>query len=131
LELLLTRDQKSGMMGMGAIKFILHIQAKLTPDEQALIKKYKMDDIAIYEKIPVANMAGALGGVGKLALGLASKALQLQFTVKDLVNGRTLEVKDIVEMMDAEEQIKDAAQNFHIILKAAANFKGEEVISFK
>lgn len=131
MELLIQREQKSGMLGMGGIKFLLTVKARLTPEEEALVKKYKMDDIIIFEKIPLAQAAEQFGGMTSLVVGIASKALDLRFLVKDLLGGKTVEVKDVAEAIAAEEQIKSAAKNFHTLLMAAANFKGEEVISFK
>jgi hypothetical protein len=131
MEVLLTKSQKKGMMGMGAVSFILEIQARLTEEEKALVKRYKMDDIIIFEKMPVNAAVSATGVVGKLAIGLASKVFQLQFYVKDLVNGRKIEAKDISEMIAAEAQIRGAAENFHNMLMASKYFEGEEVISFK
>jgi hypothetical protein len=115
MEVLLTKSQKKGMMGMGAVSFILEIQARLTEEEKALVKRYKMDDIIIFEKMPIHSAVNAAGVMGKLAIGLASK----------------IEAKDISEMIAAEAQIRGAAENFHNMLMASKYFEGEEVISFK
>ncbi|MGH9807380.1 MAG: hypothetical protein ACRD9W_08975, partial [Terriglobia bacterium] len=64
-------------------------------------------------------------GVGKLLL---FHAMNLTISVNDLVAGKKVECKDILEMLAAEQQIKDAALNFGRILEAAAHFGGEEVI---
>src|SRR3712207_5738530 len=48
MELLLRRDQQGGLMG--GVKFQLTAKAKLTDDESAAIKKYKMGDTILYEK---------------------------------------------------------------------------------
>ncbi len=130
MEVLLTKSQKKGMMGLGSVSFILEIKARLTDEEAALVKRYKMDDIIIYEKMPIHATANALGGLGKLAVGLASRAFQLQFQVRDLVNGRKIEAKDISEMLAAQEQIKEASENFHNMLMASKYFEGEEIIKF-
>lgn len=129
MELLLTRDQKNTMLGMGSVKFSLTVKAKLTDEEKAAVKKYKMDDIRIYESVPLDGVK-MLGGVSATLIGALSKALNLHFLVKDMVEGKTIEVKDIAEMIAAEEQIKEAARNFHALLKAASSYKGEEVITF-
>ena len=50
MELLLSRDQKNGMLGMGAIKFVLEARARLTDDEAVAVKKYKMGNSIVYEK---------------------------------------------------------------------------------
>ena len=130
MELLLSKSQEKGMMGLGAISFILDIKARLTSDEAELVKRYKMSDIVIYEKVPVSEMVKATGGIASGLLAVASKVLKLQFKVSDLVNGRQVKCKDIGEMISAHEQIESAAENFYNLLMAATHFEGEEVISY-
>ena len=118
------------MMGLGAISFILDIKARLTADEAELVKRYKMSDIVIYEKVPVSEMVKATGGIASGLLAIASKVLKLQFKVSDLVNGRQVKCKDIGEMISAHEQIESAAENFYNLLMAAKHFEGEQVITY-
>ncbi len=128
MELLLSKSQKSGLMG--GITFILHIKTKLTEAEQALVKKYKMGDEVVYEKLPVMAVSAGLGGIAGTITSLTAKALKLVFTVNDLVKGRTIECKDILDMIAAEAQIRDAADAFWTILVSATDFEGEEVITY-
>ena len=130
MELLLSKSQEKGMMGLGAISFILDIKARLTSDEAELVKRYKMSDIVIYEKVPVSEMVKATGGIASGLLAIASKVLKLQFKVSDLVNGRQVKCKDIGEMISAHEQIEGAAENFYNLLMAAKHFEGEQVITY-
>jgi hypothetical protein len=130
MELLLSKSQEKGMLGMGAISFILDVKTRLTPEEADLVKRYKMGDILIYEKVPVSEISKVTGGVATGLLAIASKVLKLQFKVSDLVNGRTVKCKDIGEMISAHEQIESAAENFYNLLMAAKNFEGEEVITY-
>ena len=123
MELHLSRGQKSGVMG--GVKFILNMKAALTPEEQKNVDKYRFSSELLYEQ-GSDKIAAA-----KSTLGLvAARLMQLRITVSDLAYGKTLECKDIVEMLEAEEAIKTAAQRFHILLNAAAKFEGEEVITF-
>ena len=115
---------------MGAISFVLDVKTRLTGEEAELVKRYKMGDILIYEKVPVSDMARVTGGLASGLLAIASKALKLQFKVSDLVNGRQVKCKDIGEMIAAHEQIESAAENFYNLLMAAKNFEGEEVITY-
>jgi hypothetical protein len=130
MELLLSKSQKKGMMGLGSISFILNIKTKLTDEENELVKRYKMGDLIVYEKVPISEMVGGMGSVATMFTAIASKALKLQFRVKDLVNGRQIECKDIGEMIAAHEQIESAAESFYHLLMAAKNFEGEEVITY-
>ena len=78
MEMLLSKSQKSGMMGLGSIIFVLDIKAKLTDEEAALVKRYKMGGTVLYEKVPgVTGLANKMGTVASIGMHLAAKALQL------------------------------------------------------
>lgn len=127
MKVLLRRDQKAGMMGIGKIAFILDVRAELTGDEQANIKKYKLGDTMLYEKSKIIDPGSGLLG---MASRLAIKAMNISVAVDDLIKGKQIECKDIVEMLAVEEQIKEACQTFKDVLTAAARFGGEEVIEY-
>ena len=123
MKLLLRRNQKSGMLGK--VTFMLDVRAELTPTEVDAIKKYKMGDTVLYQKMELLDRGSGLKG---LASRLAFKMMNIVVKVDDLVNGRHIECKDIVEMRAVEEQIKEACQNFKAVLETAAHFGGEEVV---
>lgn len=126
MKLLLRRDQKSGLIG-GKVAFILEVRAELDEEEAANVKKYKIGDTVIYKNYEVTDPGHGLLG---LASRVAFKALSLTITVNDLTRGKRIECKDIVEMLSAEEQIKEACQTFTDVLNAASQFGGEEVIEY-
>lgn len=122
MELLLTRDQVGGMMG--GIKFQLIAKAKLSDEETAAVKKYKMGDVILYEK-------QGQGPDPSSFLSLARHRFMVpRIQVQDLIWGKTIEAKDILEILDAEEQLKSAAQAFHRMLRAASTFGGETAHTF-
>ncbi len=121
---MLRRDQKSGMLS-SAVKFTLTVRAELTDEEQKWITTYKLGDTMLYEKMTMTDKGAGLLGV---ASRLAFKMVNITVSVNDLAKGKTVECKDIVEMIAVEEQIKDAAQTFKAVLLTAAQFGGEEVI---
>ncbi|MND07854.1 hypothetical protein D3C83_301130 [compost metagenome] len=59
---------------------------------------------------------------------MAFKMINLTISVNDLENGKQVDCKDIMEMLAVEVQIKEAAQNFRLVLDAASTFGGEEVL---
>lgn len=128
MELLLSKSQKSSMMGN--VSFVLNIRTKLNDEEQALVKKYKMGTEIVYEKLPITSMVGSMGAFTGALAAITAKALKLVFTVNDLVKGRTVECKDILDMIAAEEQIRGAADNFYALLVASKTFEGEEVVTY-
>ena len=123
MKLLLRRDQKSGLTGK--VTFTLDARTQLTDEEAANVKKYKLGKEVLYEKRKVDWDGTRLIGV---AARLAAKAINLTVTVDDLVKGKHLECKDIVEMRAVEEQLKEASALFKDVLETAAHFGGEEVL---
>jgi len=131
MKLILQRSQKSGMMGMGKIIFGLDARAQLTEEESEYVKKYKMGREILYrkEKVDTSSIQG-MGIMAGLGTALAARALNLTISVDDLVKGKHVECKDIVEMRAAEEQLREACAMFKEILESAAHFEGEEVVEF-
>lgn len=123
MKLLLRRDQKSGLIGK--VTFTLAVRAELTSEEQNNIKKYKLGDTMLYERMTMTEKGSGLLGV---ASRLAFKMMNLSVSVNDLADGKKVDCKDIVEMLAVEDQIKEAAQTFKNVLEAAASFGGDEVI---
>ena len=126
MKLLLRRDQKSGFTGK--ITFILDVRAEISEEEKANIKKYKLGETMLYERMTLADKGSGLLGV---ASRLAFKMMNLTISVDDLSKGKLIECKDIVEMIAVEDQIKEACQTFHAVLRTAASFGGEEVIEIQ
>ncbi len=128
MKLLLRRDQKSGIIGIGKITFTLTVRSELTPEEKNNISKYKLGDTMLYERDKIIDKGSGLLG---LASRLAFKMMNISVSVNDLQGGKKIDCKDIVEMLAVEDQIKEAAQTFKNVLEAAATFGGEEVIELK
>ena len=53
MKLLLRRDQKSGLIGK--ITFTLAVRAELTDTEKGNIKKYKLGDTVLYERMTMTE----------------------------------------------------------------------------
>ena len=123
MEMLLRRDQRSGMLG--GVTFSLEVRARLTADEQKNLDRYKLGKTILYTKSEIVDPGrGLLGMVSRLAF----KAMNISVSVDDLANGKRIECKDILEMLAVEDQIKEAAVTFKQVLMAAAHFGGEEVL---
>lgn len=127
------RAQKSTMMGTAV--FSLDFKAEISEEERKLIDKYKLGRSVVYSSEAfqknLAN-AGAIsqGQVGFLK-GVTSIAnvllFNLKITINELVDGRHLEMKDLDEMLSAEEQVVQACNNLKGHLSAAKSFDGREV----
>jgi hypothetical protein len=124
MKLLLRRDQRSTLMGNAS--FSLEVRADISPEERAHIAKYKLGKTTLYTRGEIVERGSGLLG---MASRLAFKAMNISVTVDDLVGGKRIECKDIIEMLAVEDQIKEAAQTFKQVLDAAAHFGGEEVVA--
>jgi hypothetical protein len=125
MRMLLRRDQRTGgMLGNKAI-FVLHVRADIAPEEREAITKYKLGDCALYRREQVRVEEATAGGFAK---AWVKHMLNLTVQVKDLVDGKTIECKDILEMLAVEEQLKEAGEAFVAMLRAAMHFGGEEVL---
>jgi len=122
MKLLLRRDQRPGLLGK--MIFTLDVRADLSADEKERIRKYKLQDTELYASHAITGGSGLLG----VASRRAWKAVALTLTVRDLENGKRIEVKDVVELLAIEEHIRQAAQTFKDVLEAASHFGGEEVL---
>lgn len=124
MKLLLRRGERKGTFGK--LVFALTVRADITPEEKALIEKHKFGPSILYSRKgrPTGDPT-TLAGVGSILL---HHALDMTVCVADLTYGRTIECKDIVEMLAAEASIREAAKTFAAILHAASQFEGEEVV---
>lgn len=110
---------------LGKMIFSLEVRASLTDAERENVRKYRLGDGLLYERKAMKEGGNEYQQLGN---ALLHRFLNLTISVNDLANGKTIECKDILEMLAAEAQVKEAAQNFKTILEAAAHFDGEEVV---
>src|SRR5208337_5617012 len=123
-KLLLRRSERSSVLGKSI--YVLEIRAELSEEERGWITKYKFGPSLLYSKKGKPNAdTTTFAGIGA---ALLHYAMDLTVSVNDLMNGKRIECKDIMEMLAAESQIKEAAQTFGNVLRAASQFGGEEVI---
>lgn len=128
MKLLIRRNQKSGPI-TGRVAFTIDVRAKLSPETAALVKKYRMGKETLFykEKVDLSSF-WLLGPFQQILRIIAAHIWNIKITVNDLMHGKHMECKDIREMLDAEEQIREASATFKMILDRAAHFGGEEVV---
>jgi hypothetical protein len=124
MKLLLRRDQRSSLVGN--VIFQLTVRAELTPEEQSHIDRYKLRKTLLYSRGELIDKGSGLLG---LASRLAFAAMNISVTIDDLIRGKKIECKNIVEMLAVEDQIKEAAGTFKQVLDAAAHFGGVLVLA--
>lgn len=129
------RSQKSSMMG-NAI-FGLNFRAEVSADERDLISKYKLGKDVIYssenfkKNAEAATLPDGNDGLAiakGIAAGLTARFFNLKITVNDLINGKHIEMKNLNEMLSAEDQVVQACNNLKTYITAAKSFDGREVV---
>jgi len=89
--------------------FSLYCKVEISPEEQELIDKYKVNDYVLTWR---EGDKGRIPGI----------------TVYSLVCGDTTEIQDVATLLNNEDVIKEACKNFKNLLLIMASFGGEEVI---
>ena len=156
MQLKLKRSQRAGGMLGGKVIFVLDARAQPSAEEAALIKKYSLGKLNVYDsaerKKHQANTAGhfdnasagpmfaapTAGGIASSmwsnARGIASAAmasLSLSVTIDSLIAGQNIECKDLNELLGAMQAIQEACQTIKSYLTVATTFDGrEEVLEF-
>lgn len=130
MKLRLNKSQRSAGVMSKKVMFSLGAQVDLTAQEAEYVKKYKMGSSILYNKERVTpEMHDYKSGKG-LMRNLSAIAMNINLTVDDLVKGRTIECKDINEIIDVEVTVKSACQGLKNLLEACAGFEGEEIIDY-
>lgn len=124
MHLLLHKDQYCNVFG--TVVFRLDARVSLTDEERASIRRYGFERALLYSRAELTDPGSGLLG---FASRLAFTAMNVSVTVQDLLDGKRVESKDIVELLAAEEQIKESAATLKQILAAALHFAGEETIA--
>lgn len=91
------------------MRFGLSCQVEINPEEQELVNKYKVYDYVLTWRESDEGKSPGL-------------------TVGELVNGKTYELDDVITLLNNEEVIKNACQDFKNLLLVMASFGGKEVI---
>ena len=135
------RSQKSSMLGKAV--FGLSFRADISQEERALIDKYNLGGTIVYCSEAFQKNAAIASTMGQgattikeqglgLLVGMKSLAsavlFNLKVTVNDLIHGKRVEMKDLQELLSAEEQIVQACNNLKAYLTAAQGFDGREVV---
>lgn len=114
MKLFIKKDQSKKMMG--GVSFELNARVELTNDETELVKKYKADKEGLLQK--------------EVKIPFTGRAIRLNITIGSLIQGQTFKCNDIAEILESEQNVKEACENFKNYLEVMKNFGGEEVAEF-
>ena len=144
MQLKIQRSQRAGGVMGNTVFFCLDVRADYSREEQGNIQKYKLGSQVIYNSQAARkhlDHAGAhldrtqAGGVGERASGLARGALSmamakmsLNISIASLGRGHHIECKDLEELLEGEDTVRNACKNVTRYLDAAATFNGSETV---
>lgn len=130
MKLRLSKSQRTAGVMSKNVVFSLAAQVDLTAAEAGYVSKYKMGKEVIYNKDRINPERHDYKSTKGIIRNFSAAAMNINLTVDDLVKGRTIECKDISEMLQAEETVKSACEGLKNLLEACAGFEGEEVIDY-
>jgi hypothetical protein len=135
MQLKIQRSQRMSGLVSSKVAFALNARIQLKPEEEALVKKYRLGSTTVYDsetrKKHDETVAQTGRGVGLLR-GIASAAmaaLSLHVTIDSLVNGQVIETKSLPELLAAEAAIHDACDTVKQFLEIAATFDNREEVT--
>lgn len=105
-------DVKGLFGGHKGVAFSLASRAEVTPEEAALIERYKVGDhvLASYQ------------------IRHKNDAFEVTYTVNDMIRGKTAELTSISSLLALEEEIKNGCRGLKALLEVMRTFGGEEVV---
>src|SRR5262245_55798783 len=112
MRLVIKRGQKEerGLLGgTKGVTFKLSCQVQISKEEYQLVNKYQ---------------------AGSYILKNYKRDDNKLLTISNLLHGVNYELKDVTTLIEREAIIKQACEEFKILLTVMASFGGEEVIEF-
>ena len=115
MQLIVKRDQaeKKGMFGGSkGMAFSLFGQCHITAEEKALIDKYQVERYPLTKKTIPPSFFN-------------NEARVVTIEIVDLLRGFTHETRDLSELLQMEDQVKEGCVNLKNLLAVMASFGGE------
>src|SRR5439155_21366866 len=107
MKIKIRRDQVSGITGK--VTFTVNFIAELSPEAREAVRRYRFGKIVLYQKDPKLELSINIFRLLWRIVWLSITRKRWQITISDLVHGRTIQCKDILEVLDTEERIMGAA----------------------
>ncbi len=128
MKLIFKQSQASKGMLSKSIEFSLNARVELTETEKANIDKYKMGQEVIYSDERAQLGAAQINHGGSLKSGVFNALTGLTITVNDMVRGKQIACKEILEMLHVKQTVEESCGQMKAMLDAAANFDGEDIV---
>ncbi len=114
MKLYITRDQSSS--ASGGVDFELHVRVELTSSESDVIRKYKLEKEVLLNK--------------EKKIPFTDSSISQDITIGSLVDGQNIRCRQITEILEYENNLKEACELFNKYTMAMTSFGGQEVIEF-
>lgn len=131
------RSQRTGGVFANKALFALDIRADYSQEERDAINRYKLGGDIVYsseaakrhaEKASAHLTTGTGGGLAKGLMSIAMSSMNLSITIASLQQGHHIECKDMHEVLEAENTLREACKNVTGWLDAAKTFDGREMV---
>lgn len=113
MKLALVSSQSKGLMG--GVSFEVKGRVELTPEEQELVRHYKLEGSVVLRK-KTRNIWGQLTDV------------EVSVFVRNLLSGDSFKCKSLDEVISYRESLISACRNLKAYLNVARTFDNEEII---
>lgn len=125
MKLVLRRSQRTTFTGR--VIYSLEVRAELTHREAEDVRKHRLGSEVLYQDYEITDPgSGLLGLVSRWAM--EARGISIRFD--DLVTGKRIECKDILEMRAIEGELRQRCEEFKGILETAVHFEGEDITEF-
>jgi hypothetical protein len=144
MQLKMQRSQRASGIIASNILFCLDVRADYAPEEQDNIRKYRLGGQVIYNSQSARNhlekmnaqldrtQEGTAGnraaGLARGVLSLAMAKMSLNISIDSLGRGHHIECKDLEELLETEDTVREACKGVTRWLEAAATFDGSETV---
>lgn len=144
MQLKLQRSQRAGGLTGSTIHFCLDVRADYTPEERTNINRYKLGGQVIYnsraakrhfetaeahlDRSQEGTVGNRVAGLARGAFSMALANMQLSISIASLGRGHHIECKDLEELLESEDAVRNACKNLTRYLEVASTFDGSEVV---
>ena len=132
-----------GVVG-NTVYFCLDVRAEYSPEERDNVRKYKLGPQIVYnsrrarkhfdrasdqfDRTQSRDLKEQFVRLARGAFSLALAKMSLNISIASLERGHHIECKDLDELLEAEDAVRDACKNVTRYLEIAATFDGSEVV---
>lgn len=144
MQMKIQRSQRMrGVVG-NTVFFCLDVRADYSSEERDNVRKYKLGPQIVYSSraarkhldrasdqfdgTQTRELKGQFASLARGAFSLALAKMSLNISIASLERGHHIECKDLDELLEAEDALREACKNVTRYLEIAATFDGSEVV---